>query len=126
MAHTLLNGIEYTVKVLEIHNHRRFENLLTGNLGICALHTLTSDHRCLGEKLGGIFNGLGDPQTWRAVGEFVGGGSLVHPGRIPDDQHKGNVGIALDGLQADTVWVVLPFVAGTADRAFLFCHKSLT
>ena len=57
LAQALVDGVEHRLKVLEIENGGGLEDLLTGDLAECALHTLTGHHGSLGEESGGVFNG---------------------------------------------------------------------
>ena len=60
LAKTLLDCREDRLKVREIQNVRRLEELFAGNLRVCALHTLAGDHRFGREEIGGLLDGSGD------------------------------------------------------------------
>ena len=60
LAHSLLNGGENTVKILEIENHGTLKNFLAGQLGVSAFHSLTGYHGGTGKELRGVFNGGGN------------------------------------------------------------------
>ena len=60
LAHAFFDGGEHGIEILEIHDHGIFEDFLTGKLGVGSLHPLAGHHGGLGEKPGGVLNGLGD------------------------------------------------------------------
>ncbi len=90
VAEAVLDGGKDALEAAEVHHLGGLEHLLTGQLGIRALHALAGDHRLGREEVGGALHGALDLLA-------QGGGLGVHRVLVPpaDLKEHGPQGIAV-------------------------------
>ena len=115
LAQALLDSRENTVKIFEIQDKGILEDLLAGNLGVCALHTLTGYHAALGEQVVCVFNGLCDSLVQR--GDGIVTFALITAAQLKQHgiQHTSVVG-HLRSRFFRHILQLLPFPCGYEDR----------